>query len=308
MPGTTITSTEQTVQACLMRAGLIDATCGLIRLRGGRTNLVWRIRGGQTPLICKLSLPGRGTPMFPNLPGAESTALQTLGDTGIAPQLEAVIDTVLGSCLIYRACPGSTWATEPTQVGVLLARLHGISPPRKLRQVQTGPKAVLADGDRILRQLAMPGDLAACRPDALDQPEGPQRFLHGDPVPGNIIVAGKRAMLIDWQCPALGDPVHDLALFLSPAMQTLGRGAPLSRAERRALLEGYGDRQAEQRFILAEPALTWRMAVYCAWRIERGHADYVPALRAELDRLQQLREEIAQNHGAGTQRDQAHSF
>ena len=41
--------------------------------------------------------------------------------------------------------------------------------------------------------------------------------------------------LIDWQCPALGDPAEDIACFLSPAMQVIYGAGPLDAARERQL-------------------------------------------------------------------------
>ena len=55
-------------------------------------------------------------------------------------------------------------------------------------------------------------------------PVGHPCLIHGDTVPNNFIQSVDALVLIDWQCPALGDPVLDLAIFLSPAMQQIARG------------------------------------------------------------------------------------
>src|SRR5690606_1496502 len=123
---------------------------------------------------------------------------------------------------------GAPWIRDAAPVGALLSRLHRIAPPDSLRRVPGESSAILAQGDAMLDYLANPGDLADLRPGARHASEGKAVFLHGDPVPGNIIADKEKVVLIDWQCPARGDPIHDLALFLSPAMQVLGRGAPLS--------------------------------------------------------------------------------
>jgi len=291
-PDVTAAQIGRMLQGRLSALGLIAPAAQLRRLVGGRTNFVWRVAGTQGPLICKVSPSGRDTPLFPNLPESERKALKTLHDSGLAPVLVASLDTPHGPCVIYRACPGRTCACDPALAGAVLARLHVVAPPKGLRRVSSRAADVMEQGDGMLAEVTVPGPLIAVRPStdsvAECEQEGPLRFLHGDPVPGNIVVARGRAVLIDWQCPALGDPIHDLALFLSPAMQILGRGRPLSSAERDAFLTAYDDDRATRRLANAEPALTWRMAVYCAWRIARGQHDYATALQAELDHLHQL--------------------
>jgi hypothetical protein len=288
-PGGSIARIAHTLQDRLGEAGWCEVGQKFELVVGGRTNLVWRFVGPDSALMCKLALPGRDTPLFPNRPRDEAAALRALSGTGIAPPLRATLETPWGPCLIYDACPGRPWVRDPGPVGALLSRVHRCAPPEGLRRLSGAFARILAQGDAMLAGLAKPGHLAAMRPALRAVPEVKALFLHGDPVPGNIIVERGRPMLIDWQCPALGDPVHDLALFLSPAMQVLGRGAPLDASERAAFLQGYGDPDTAHRLALVESALSWRMVVYCAWRVERGHRDYALALAAESDHLHQLR-------------------
>ena len=112
-------------------------------------------------------------------------------------------------------------------------------------------------------------------------PSGRRRLVHGDPVPGNIVTGPGRAALIDWQCPALGDPAADLAIFASPAMQQVYRGAPLSEAESAAFLAAYPDEETVARYRALRPWYHWRMAAYCLFRAERGRAGYAAGLTLE---------------------------
>ena len=88
-------------------------------------------------------------------------------------------------------------------------------------------------------------------------------------MPGNIVAHDGTLTLIDWQCPQIGDPTEDLALFLSPAMQQVYRGAPLSAAEEAAFLDRYPDPQLVARYLALRPWYHWRMAAYCLWRDQR---------------------------------------
>ena len=92
--------------------------------------------------------------------------------------------------------------------------------------------------------------------------------------------AARTAHLIDWQCPSRGPALHDVAMFLSPAMQILGRGRVATSAECDAFHKAYGPIPDT-----ATAPLHWRMACHCQWRIEQGHEAYRPALQAELTAL-----------------------
>lgn len=96
---------------------------------------------------------------------------------------------------------------------------------------------------------------------------------------------GTDITLIDWQCPAIGDPTHDIAIFLSPAMQLLYRGAPLSENEVRQFLAGYPDQDIAQRYHELADWFHWRMACYCLLRASQGATDYSQAIELELSSI-----------------------
>jgi aminoglycoside phosphotransferase (APT) family kinase protein len=102
-------------------------------------------------------------------------------------------------------------------------------------------------------------------------------FLHGDPVPGNVISTKAGAVLIDWQCPARGDPVLDLFLAASPGMRAIYGGS----IELEALLSAYGAPSVTERFRTLAPLLHWRMAVYGQWKMEHGDPAYAVVRDAE---------------------------
>jgi len=135
--------------------------------------------------------------------------------------------------------------------------------------------------------------MAAGRPELVDlrpcgsvPPSYARAFLHGDPVPANFVMTERGAVLIDWQCPASGDPCEDIAIYLSPAMQSLYGGTPLSPEEMEAFFAAYDDAETAARYRAMAPAYHWRMAAYCLWMADRGHADYGNAARLEIEALQ----------------------
>ena len=117
-------------------------------------------------------------------------------------------------------------------------------------------------------------------------PTGPGVFLHGDPVPANVVSGLEGITFVDWQCPATGDVCEDLFIFASPAMQSLYGGAPLSDLQIQNLLSGYGNVETTARFHQLAPLLHWRMAAYCLWMAERGADDYRSVIQLELDALE----------------------
>ncbi len=287
-PGHSARETADSLREALVRAGLVAPQAAWTALAGGRTNAIWRIDAAPHPLVCKLFREDGGTPLFPNQPRAEITALRALDGSGIAPRLVAVAETALGTCLLYRHVAGRPWRRDGALAGRLLARLHSRTPPEGLRRIPAGPDALLRQGKQILDGCASPQAerLRSLCPQARPCPEGRQdAFLHGDAVPANIICAGKGAVLIDWQCPGRGDPCEDLFTFLSPAMQHLYGPGPLPADEEHAFLAAYANPAAAERLACLRPLFHWRMAAHCLWKAERGDADYREGMKLEIEAL-----------------------
>jgi aminoglycoside phosphotransferase (APT) family kinase protein len=235
-------------------------------LRGGRVNRLWRVGGA----VVKQFDPAGDSPLFPNSAADEAAALRFAAPQGLAPALRAA-----GPDWVIRShAPGRPWRSDPGLAARLLARLHALPPPASFAPRPGGSAAILAQAAAIGAPWPAPAD-PGIGPPARPAP------LHGDPVPGNILVHRGSALLIDWQCPAAGDPAEDIALFLSPAMQWLYRGAPLSADDTAAFLAAYGDAAAVARYRALAPLLHWRIAAHCAWRARRGDAGYARALRLE---------------------------
>lgn len=274
MPAATLTlpTFPPDLRAALAR--LVLPGTPTVPLSGGRTNRVFAVGD----VIAKLYSPEAASPLFPNDAAAEARAMTLLAPTGLAPALRA---TGTG-WLICDALPGPTWQRDPAAAADALRHLHNIPPPPGFRALPSGSQAVAADARRVaagvmglppLPVLPEASDLAA------------PRLVHGDAVAGNMIETADGVVLIDWQCPGLGDPAEDLAAFLSPAMQQLYRGAPLTPDERATFLAAYGEPETLRRYHTLAPLLHWRLAAHCLWRAARGDPGYARAARLELAAL-----------------------
>jgi aminoglycoside phosphotransferase (APT) family kinase protein len=255
---------------------------------GGRSNRAWRVVAAQGDVVVKLYATGRENPLFPNDPAAERACLARLAGTGIAPEPLASGTVPEGAWLIYRHVAGGEWTSGAASVARRLSLLHETPPPPGLRPRPGGSQALAAETLRLLAQCpdtAEKARVAAARPTGAEVPPADgAAFLHGDPVPGNLIVTGDGLVLIDWQCPALGDPAEDLGIFLSPAMQMLYRGTPLTEAEEAAFLAA-ADPPAAARYRSLAPWFHWRMAAYCLWRGAASCPAEGAAMAAELAAL-----------------------
>ena len=258
-------------------------------LHGGRTNGVWRVDlTGDGAVVVKLCR-GPSTPLFPNDPAAEWEALRRLAGTDLAPRPIGAALTPLGPMLAYEHVP-SPGPAAPEAVARALARLHALSPPEGLRRLAPGAGGLRArlravagglrepppEPIRALLRDVWPAEPAPCAP----------AFLHGDPTPGNALAAGDGCVLIDWQCPALGDPCDDLAVLLSPAMRRLDGLAPLTSAGRAAVLAAYGDRAVAARLDALAALHHALIAAHCLWRSERGWPGAREAATLELEALE----------------------
>ncbi|MBC2836094.1 phosphotransferase family protein [Paragemmobacter straminiformis] len=236
-------------------------------LAGGRTNRLWRI-GGFT---VKKYQADAASPLFPNDAAAEARALELFAPLGIAPRLRAAG----ADWLVYDHAEGAVWSGDPAPVARALHVLHGARVGGGVfRSAPNGSAAVLAHA-RAIHAL----------PDAPDDPGlGPVAAMpiHADAVSGNVLATPQGPLLIDWQCPALGDPAEDLCTFVSPAMTWLYSGRVLSAAEVEGFLASYPDPAVVARARAMMPVYRHRIAAHCAWKAARGDADYEDALRIEL--------------------------
>jgi len=263
--------------------GVIDHFSNVITLSGGRTNKVWCFQEGDQKRVLKLFDEAGSAPMFPNDPEAESLVLKELAGTDLAPEFKATGTSDMGQWLLYAYLPGRSWNKDAGLVGTGLRRLHRLPAMSGLRSAPNGSAAVIAQTLSILSECTGTAarDLIRTQPSVPTIPETQNRLIHGDPVPSNILVRDDKVAFIDWQCPAVGDPCDDLAIFLSPAMQHVYRGAQLDMSERDAFFGGYADELICDRYLMLAPLFHWRMAAYCLWRAERGAAEYADGFDLE---------------------------
>lgn len=247
------------------------------RLKGGRVNALWRVGN----MVVKQYVKTGGSPLFPNDPLAEATALLLLAPHEMAPKLLARGQ----DWLAYQYSPGHPWQNDTERVAIALANLHRITVPgQTFRAGANGSLHLLNQGQAIaaLCTSALPPP-----PQDAGVAPGPTCLIHGDLVPGNIIAHKDKITLIDWQCPAIGDPTEDVATFLSPAMQSLYRGAPLTTDEVNIFRAACPPRIIERYDQLAK-IYHWRMAAHCLWKAEQNEPDYAQAMQLELTALQRL--------------------
>ncbi len=270
---------------------------------GGRANRVWRTEAAGRGVIVKHVREHRASSLFPNEAAVEAGVLAHLGPAGLAPKLLASWRGEAGPVLVMAAVPGKPLSRGERAIkaaAATLSRLWRQKPLPDLRRRTGGSEEILAEAHGFLAAWARVAPAEGLRRIALERlappgslPPSPRlAFLHGDPVPANMIASPRRGssrgvVLIDWQCAAAGDPVEDVALFLSPAMQRLYGDGPLSRAEEARFLAALPE-DVSRRYGRAAPFHAFRMAAYCGWRAALGETDYEAGLRLEQSRLAAL--------------------
>lgn len=262
---------------------MIDSGVRFDVLYGGRSNRVWRVLSRRSDAVLKLYCAPFRNPLFRNDAQLEANCLRELGDTGFVPKLRATGSFGKANWVYYDHAPGTPWRNGVENVAHLLRQLHRHPVSLDLPCGRNGSEALNQHTLEVLAscQSAETERLFAQRPQSHVAPLADPCLIHGDPVAGNILQSPQGLTLIDWQCPALGDPCEDLAIFLSPAMQHLYRGTPLSETEVAQFLAAYGQPEITGRYLSLRPWFAWRMAAYCLWRVENGTPDYAPALELE---------------------------
>lgn len=236
--------------------------------------------------------------MYPNLADHEATALAVLGPRGLAPQLVRQEPAVL----TYRFVPGTMWRSGVADVASLLRAIHAGPTPRGLRHLCASAEQARAHGDEMVAAASVKAaaELREVRPTVASSAVVRRRSLvHTDCGPGNLVRSRRGLVLIDWQCPGLGDPVEDIACFVSPAMMILYQQKPHSARVMGQFVAAYGEsvqgRATVARYHRDAAAWHYRIGGYCLWRADRLArrlpdiaARYRRALAAEVAFIREL--------------------
>jgi thiamine kinase len=278
---------ENQLQNYLLMQGVLSNQTVWHTQTGGRTNKVWRLEG-EKDLICKLYLETKTNPLFNNTPEAEYECLLLFKGSDIAPKPYKYLKTPFGEVLLYDYIKGETWSHDVEAVSELLTRIRKHKYPKGLRILSSFPLDIKKTGLEIINKLNSyhQNKLTRICPDISISNIKPV-LLHTDVVPGNLILGNKGLRLIDWQCPAIGDPIVDIMMFLSPGMHEIYGSGKLSMKDYEAFLMNLTPR-LRSRYNRIGPLYHWRLAAYCFWKAEQGFIDYENAALAEIDLLKMI--------------------
>ena len=279
--------TKNKLQKHLVSQGVISNQTIWSPQTGGRTNQVWRLVGERN-LICKLYLDSKSNPLFNNIPEAEYKCLIRLDGSNIAPKPYKYLKTPFGEVLLYYYINGSNWHHGIDIVSELLSRIRLHKWPKGLRTLSSTPADIKKSGLEIINRLNdyHKNSLINICPDVYISDIEPV-LLHTDIVPGNLIIGGDGLRLIDWQCPAIGDPIVDITMFLSPAMHQIYNSGKLSMRDYENFLMNLSS-ELRDRYNIIGPLYHWRLAAYCFWKAEQGFIEYENAALAEINLLEMI--------------------
>jgi len=275
------------LQNYLIKQGVISNQTLWQAQTGGQTNKVWRLKGDKD-LICKLYLDTKTNPLFNNNPDAEYKCLLCLDGSDIAPKPYKYLKTPFGDVLLYDYINGQIWSHNVDIVSELLTRVRNHKYPKGLRILSALPSDIKQTGLNIIKNLNNyhKDKLIKMCPDVSISDIEPV-LLHTDVVPGNLILGDKGLQLIDWQCPAIGDPIVDIMMFLSPSMHEIYGLGKLSMKEYQTFLTNLTPK-LRSRYNILGSLYHWRLAAYCFWKAEQGIIEYEEAALAEIDLLKMI--------------------
>jgi thiamine kinase-like enzyme len=250
----------------------------LRRLAAGRTNenYVVECAGERYFARAGVDLPEHGI-----LRRREALAARFAAGLGLAPALHFAEDGLMVTDYLDGRPLTPAMVAEPsrlTALAALFARLHRAPPPAGLARFdpvmvvrryleQLNPSALgAAERRHVTALLAQAPRLTAAA------------LIHADPVPENVIAAGERLWLVDWEYAGLGDPATDLAM--------LAMNCDLERPAIETLVAAHGF-CALDTVLALRPVVAAREALWCLMQIQlRGPegdlADYASRCLARI--------------------------
>jgi len=268
------------------------------------TSRFWRLDTPERIFVIKEFFPdNEDNPLYPTLPDQEAEALNFLARYDLAPELETYSQSPAGTpLLVYGYAPPVNDEIDVGEAADLIGRIAALKEPVPGHQtVPAGYHEVLERGDAMLA--AIPDsrkavNLKRLRPqdDAIKRRAIQRTLVHRSFCLGTIQATADGARLIDWQFAGYGDPVEDLAGFVSPGLLRLYGLHPLVAYAEDMFLKHYPNQETAERFVEERSAYHWRLAAYCLFRHETLGEINAPAARAygraleeEVDLLLRLR-------------------
>jgi thiamine kinase-like enzyme len=214
------------------------ASLPLTPIRGGLSNHAWRVDQGGRRYFVRIG--GADSERLGVDRNSECVLLEAVSAAGLAPEVLACDPS--NGLLVTRFVDGAPLRRESTQeprllrrLGEILRVLHRLPRPAGVREVSFVEQARLLES-----QLASTGGIDPRLASAAESGfrrlagrRGRLALCHNDLHHLNILDHDDGLWLVDWEYGGWGDPVFDLASFVSQHALPAGR--------RSVLLEAYGD-------------------------------------------------------------------
>ena len=242
---------------------------------------------GRSYIIKEFFPEAEDNPLYPTLPKQEADALSGLARHQLAPDLEVFAVSPVGTPVLVYGYPApqdnEIDVAEAAELIGRFAALKELVPGHQT--VPAGYHEVLWRGDEMLAAIPdsrKAANLKRLRPLDADVPQRAveRSLVHRSVCLGTILATGAGARLIDWQFAGLGDPVEDIACFVSPGLAMLYGLHPLVAHAEQMFLKHYPDRNTVSRFLEERSAYHWCFACYCLYRHETLMLANAPAARA----------------------------
>jgi thiamine kinase len=273
------------------KLGFTESQTHWTRLAGGHSNISWKMATAENNFVVKLYPQLWDNPLFANSVELEAGAMIAFGPLRLAPQMIGRGQADKLDFIVYKHIVNDNTTLSPLKVGALLRRVHrqGATVLEFKRNLRLGQQP-----NRIIEQLTV--GLSSVTKDLLLEvansfsPIKNPVLLHGDATPANFVTSSTGLMLLDWQCPILGDPCFDLALFLSPSMRLAYGYDVVTQQDEDQILQGYGRADISTRYSGVRSAYHALFAAYSFWQVENGNHQYSAGFEAEMKALQNIRD------------------
>jgi thiamine kinase len=268
-----------------------QAPVAVAPLQGGTSNVTFRVQTRLGSFVMRLNEP-------------ESEALgvdrhreivlhRAAAEAGLAPHV--VHADARGRFLITEYIAGETWTSRDMEEGSRLARLaevlrqlHALRPPVLGQDVQPYNLQALLNQHAQRACAASPAEAAylealvrRAESSLKSLSARPAAIIHNDIFHGNLLRAGQRLYLVDWEYAALADPLFDLGCLLAYY--------PAAGAHSERLLAETGLEKAATPAELAEVAWVYVLLSYL-WYRTRGQL--APASSQDLEAERALRSRL----------------
>jgi len=274
--------------------GLIEAGSSptITALSGGLWNDVYRVKTTSQDWIVKsMEEDNSKSRFYPNQPQQEKEALELLASLDIAPELVAFFPAEHNNpaILIYEFASGHMLTKELhledrkpmlKLVAELLAKQHSTDIDQsEFRQVPAQPNAMMLLAKNLLSNVEDDNNTKRLQhfestlENNLNTIKAKDVLLHTDAWAGNFIFNKSRnkLTLIDWQCPAIGDPTFDIWTFACSGYNLLEGERLFNDEEKQFFIDCYielsGDKNFKERFEYFEAYFTYQVAAHSCQRV-----------------------------------------